>query len=371
MKRAHGNSGLTLVELTIALGLLALAMLLLVQVFDRALATWRTAETRRSVMEAAVVAAELVTDDLRGVESGPRGDFLLEWVAFDTDGDGVRETKWPRLRLVRQASAADVARVQRDLLLERDPKAAQLGSEAATYERASPSQLEIVWLVAPASITDRDARSTGILWRGERLVTDARSKSFFANDFFGSSNLPPAGSTFEVTGGVLWLSIVCASQATDLEDGWVLARDASAAAPSWDAWSKDRPNPAVHPWNERHPALPTARGRPVLPRRVRVEVEIERPIDRLRRTRTLEAVDNQVTVLLVDDGDRVPAEVGRHVLVDAEWMKLTSVDGRRLVVERGQRGTTPAPHAAGALVHWGLAMTTEVTIPAHRTEWER
>jgi type II secretory pathway component PulJ len=37
---------LTLIELVIALGLLALLMLLVIQIFDRALATWRTAETR-------------------------------------------------------------------------------------------------------------------------------------------------------------------------------------------------------------------------------------------------------------------------------------------------------------------------------------
>jgi len=55
--------------------------------------------------------------------------------------------------------------------------------------------------------------------------------------------------------------------------------------------------------------------------------------------------------------------------LDAEWMKVASVDGRRVVVERGARGTTPVPHEKDALVHHGMRMTTEVTIAAFREDW--
>jgi type II secretory pathway pseudopilin PulG len=370
MKRDAGKSGLTLIELVIALGLLALLMLLVIQVFDRALATWRTAETRRAVMEAASVATELVTDDLRGVEGGPRGDFLLEWVMYDTNSDGVRETKWPRLRLVRQASGGEVARIQRDMRLVAETKQAQNGGEVVKVEPASPSQLEVVWMIAPSSTSDKDARSVGILWRGERLVTDAGSKSFFAHDFFGASNLPPAGATQEVTGGLLWLNILLASQTTSVHDGWKLSHEQQGAATSWDAWSKDRPDASMHPWNERQAGVPVAKQRPVLPRRARVELEIERPIDRIRRTRTVDAIDNQTVTLRVDDGQSVPLEPDAHILLDAEWMKVVSVDGGRVVVERAQRGTTAVGHDKGTLVHFGLRMVTEVTIAAFREDWQ-
>ncbi|MDZ4772045.1 MAG: hypothetical protein SGI72_02820 [Planctomycetota bacterium] len=369
MKPRTRTAGLTLVELVIALGLLALMMLLVIQVFDRALATWRTAETKRSVMEAASVATELVTDDLRGIEGGPRGDFVLEWVMFDTNGDGVRETKWPRLRLVRQASGGEVARVQRDMRLAVERKSAGSDGEVVKVETASPSQLEVVWMLAPSSTSDKDARSVGILWRGERLVTDPASKSFFDANFFGGSNLPPAGATSEVTGGVLWMSVLLASQTTNVRDGWKLARESTGAATSWDAWTKDRPNASMHPWNERASGVPAAKNRPVLPRRARIELEIERPVDRSRRTRTLEGVDNQGVVLVVDDAQRIPLGENVFILLDAEWMKVASVDGRRVVVERGARGTTPVPHEKDALVHHGMRMTTEVTIAAFREDW--
>lgn len=371
MNRTSQRAGLTLVELIVALGLLALLMLAVVQLFDRTLTTWRNGDTRRSLVDASSVVTELVTDDLRGIESGPRGDVLLEWVTFDTNGDGVRETKWPRLRLVRKASGAEVARLQRDMEIAATKTKAKTApdTDVVKPERASPALVEVLWMVVPASIKDKDARSTGIVWRGERLVGDATTKSFFADDFFGGSNLPPAGLTQEVTGGVLWLDVLCATQTSVVHDGWKLSSEPAGATASWDAWSRARPDASIHFWNEAHPGAVVAKSRPILPRRVRIELELERPVDRLRRTRTLETIDNQEIVLRIDDERRVPVEPGALVLVDAEWMKITSIDARKIVVERGQRGTTAVPHEKDALVHWGMRMVTEATVATYREDW--
>jgi hypothetical protein len=365
----HGRSGLTLVELTLALGLLALLMLAVVQLFDRALDTWRASETRRAVMEEASVVTGLMTRDLRGIESGPRGDFLAEWVAFDTDGDGVKESKWPRFRLVREASAAEVARLRRDARDQNATKSTVSDGEVVHLERASPEQVELLWMVVPASTSDQDARSEGVVWRGERLVTDSQSTSFLAEDAIGASNQPPAG-TDVVTGGVLWIQLLFAAQTSVVHDGWKISSDLSGAATSWDAWSKDRPDATIHAWNAPVSGMPHARSRPILPRRVRIELEIERPIDRVRRTRLVEPIDNQQTVLRVDDGRVVPGEPGSFVLIDAEWMKVGSIDGDKVVVERGLRGTTPFTHAKSAMLHWGLRMVTETPVATYREDWD-
>ena len=126
----------------------------------------------------------------------------------------------------------------------------------------------------------------------------------------------------------------------------------------------------MHPWNEKQSGVPAARGRPVLPRRVRIELEFERPIDRIRRTRTVEAIDNQTTVLRVDDGRAMPFEQDSFVLVDAEWMKVGSIDGGKVVVQRGQRGTTAITHDKGVMVHWGLRMVTETAVATYREDWD-
>jgi hypothetical protein len=372
LDRIHrARAGLTLIELVLAVGLLAVLMLAVFQLFDRSLLVWRNGETRRAVLEQSSVVIDSLGRDLRGIECGPRGDLVAEWVRFDTDGDGIKETKWPRLRLIRQASSAEVAQIERADREARETRSKPASSdEPIKLARSSPSLVEVVWMVAPASVRDKDARSEGLVWRGEHLVGDISEKSFFAPDFFGTSNLPPAGATEEVTGGLLWMNVLFAAQTSVVHDGWKLTKDLSGAATSWDAWVKGRPDVQQHEWNDKPAGMPKARARPILPRRVRIELEFERPADRTRRTRLLEAIDNNENVLRVDDEKRVPAEPDSYVLVDAEWMKVTSVDSGRVAVQRAQRGTTAVQHLKDALVHHGMRIVTETTVATYREDWD-
>jgi hypothetical protein len=351
----------------LALALLALLMLAVFQLLDRSLSLWRRVETRRSVLEQASAVSDLMAHDLRGIEGGKQGDIVAEWVRFDTDGDGIAETKWPRIRLVRQASAGDVARVERQMRAAAGPVRA--ADEDTLIEPASPGLIEVVWLVAPASMKDKVARVEGRLWRGERLVDDKSSKSFFAGDFFGGSNQPPAGQTEEVSGGLLWMNLLFAAQTSIVHDGWQVTGGLESAATSWDAWSRDRPDPELSPWNEIAPGMPKAKKLPLLPRRVRIELEFERPQDRLRRTTLTHAMDLGDTGLLVDDPDRIPREEDAYVLVDSEWMRVNSVDGKTVGVKRGERGTKAETHAAGAMVHYGMRLVREVPVAQYREDW--
>jgi len=220
-----------------------------------------------------------------------------------------------------------------------------------TVQASNPGLLEVVWMVAPASLTQPDARSEGVIFRGERPTMETSSKSFFAKDFFGASNRPPAGAAEEVTGGLLWMGLLAAAQTSVVNNGWRLGGGLDAASPSWDALALGRPSREVHYWNESHPGNPKPRGRASLPRRVRIELEFERPVDRIRRTRLLDTLDNQEGVLSVDDGRRLPSEPDSYVLIDAEWMRITSIDGARVAVQRAQRGTSAAVHGKGSMVH--------------------
>jgi hypothetical protein len=288
-------------------------------------------------------------------------------VRFDTDGDGIAETKWPRIRLVRQASAADVARIERQASASVDrPKGVE---EDQAVEPSSPGLIEVVWLVAPASTKDKVARVEGRLWRGERLVDDKTTKSFFASDFFGGSNLPPGGATDEVSGGLLWMDLLFATQTSIVHDGWKVNGGLESAATSWDAWSRDRPDPELHAWNATSPGMPKAKTLPLLPRRVRIELEFERPQDRARRTAVTHAVEINDTSLSVDDADRVPRGEDAYVLIDSEWMLVTSVEGANVGVKRGIRGTKAETHAIGAMVHYGMRLVREVPVALYREDW--
>ena len=90
--RATRRAGLTMVELMCSLLILAVLMVLVFQLIDRTLGVWRRSETRSSLLEQAASVADLFAHDLRGLENGAQGDLLLEWVRFDTDGDGIGET---------------------------------------------------------------------------------------------------------------------------------------------------------------------------------------------------------------------------------------------------------------------------------------
>lgn len=374
MSTRASRRGLTLVELVLAIGLLSLLMLAVFQLFDRSISVWRRGETRRALLEQASVVLESLSLDLAGLEPGTQGDFLLEWVRFDTNGDGVFESKWPRLRLVRQASGAEMARAIAGGLVARE-KATEsaetnaIAREAVLFPAANPGLLEVVWTIQPASLTQPDARVEGVIYRGERPTTELSSKSFFAGDFFGASHRPPAGATDEVTGGLLWMSILCAGQTSVVNDGWRLGDALDGVSTSWDAHGLGRPSRDAHTWNEPPVGQPAAKGRALIPRRVRIELEFERPVDRLRRTRLIQPIDNQEGLLRVDDGRRVPTEPGSFVLVDAEWMRVTSIDDGRVTVQRGQRGTTAAPHAGDTMVHWGTSLTREVTVATYREDW--
>lgn len=370
--RSRTRRGLTLIELVLALGLLSLLMIAVFQLVDRSLSLWNKGETRRSLLEVSATVSELLADDLRGLEPGARGDFVLEWVNFDTDGDGVAETKWPRMRLVRQASAGDVQRVRAQDTPRRGSNGQgdvnELG--AIEFDASSPALLEVVWMITPASLTVKDARVEGLVWRGERVVGDEATKSFFAPDFFGASNRPPAGATEEVTGGVLWMQLLCATQTSVVHDAWKLGQTADCVATSWDAWGRGRPDVQEHPWNEAQPGMPRARDRAVLPRRVRVEIEIERPLDRVRRTWTTEPLESADSALRVDDGERIPRGDDAYVLVEGEWMKVLSVDGHLVSVLRGQRGTRAVPHPAKLMVHFGERLAREIPIATYREDWD-
>jgi len=374
---------LTLVELVVAAGLLSILMVVLFGLLDSFLSMWERSEQRRQLAEGSLGIVDLLAEDFAALEGGTRGDLLCEWVAFDVDGDGSPETKWPRLRLVRRASQARLA---------------QLQAHAADRE-AGEGLLEVCWALLPArtlgprpvagsasaaaagdAAARRDGLAEGFLWRGERLYgsRDATHPSFFSTAFVSGTGRPQPGALDEVSGGVLWLGMQFATESSSLHDDWRTGSDPADVVASWDAWNRGRPDADAHWWNEPAAGMPAAGDRPRLPRRVRFELELERPGDLKRRTRLERLVDARASTLAVLDDERLPGvgpaaaaerEAPRYVCVDAEWMRVLAVSAGAVQVQRGARGTTPRAHEAGALVHYGTTLVREVPIALHREDW--
>jgi hypothetical protein len=348
--------GLTLVELVLAAGLLALLLAAVFKLLDQFMGVWEKAEVRRMEVEQSSGISELLASDLDALEPGPRGDLLAEWVMYDVDGDGTNDTKWPRLRLVRHASDAELARLQ-------------AGEE---HKLVGEGLIEVAWAVTPAYPGTRnlDERALGLLWRGERVYGPARGAdlSLFDSKSYGVGGRPRVGAAHAVTSGVLWFGLTFATTTSDLRTGWKLGVGVEHCPANWDAWTRGRPDADRHAWNDASAYVPKAAQTPVLPRRVRLELELESPADFKRRTRLSRFCGPQEGVLEVDNSERLPAP-GGHVLLNGEWMELVSVTGGTVSVRRAQRGTKAAHHDSGSLVHYGRMLVREVPIAQHRGEW--
>ena len=376
---APARSGLTLLELMVATLLAAILMTALLRLLDVSLDLWARGETGRQDLEQSATIGELFARDLSALHAGQQGDFLVEWHSFDVDGDEQLDRDWPRLRFVRNASAAELARLRAQSLEAAGLEGPAGGDPAPGAEAQPPSPplptghdatglIEVCWAVLPAG-AGPDERGEGVLWRAERLLDATEGTSFLAENFFDSAGRPPGAVLNEVSGGVLWFGLQFATQTSVVHDGWRVGWELADAAASWDAWNGARPDVEQHPWNEAHPGMPAVDERPLLPRRVRLEMELESARDRRRRTRLLGGFDEKSTTLLVRNGEHLPRGRGARVLVGSEWMQIVSVRGDRVTVRRGVRSTRAVPHASGEMVHHGRVVVYEVPIPMYSDDW--
>ncbi len=352
MKRTLRRAGFTLVELLLALGLLTILVLALIRLLDTSLNIWGRTEASRDLLEMGSSVLDLVADDLVAIDGGPRGDLLCEWTRFDTDQNGLTDMLWPRLTFVRQATRADRARIDPD----------------GTRDARSVGLLEVGYAVLPPGGSDPAKRSMGVLWRGERLLGDGGTLSFFDPGFYGNTSKPVAGAFEEVTGGVLWFELQFASQTTIVRDGWKAGEALQDSSLAWDAWGRQRIRSGDIERNRLAAGMPAADELPVLPRRVRIEVELERPAELRKRAHLIADIDAEATTLRVDDETRLP-ESGAYVLLDEEWVQIVSKSRGRVGVLRAVRDSRPTTHAAGVLLHHGWKLVREVAVPLYREDW--
>jgi plasmid maintenance system antidote protein VapI len=376
--RAIRARGLTLIELVLALGLTAVICVALVRLLDTTLDMWERTEERRDLAEQGAAVVELLARDLAALEASAAGDLVVSWTTFDADADGIAGLALQRLQLVRTASHGELQRIAASAAAAGTASLGTLLAAPAPGEPAiaAPGELgeldllEVSWSLAPERAPDdADGRLPRpyVLRRAER-PRSATSRPSLCAPSFDWATVESGGQLVEVARGVLWLECLCASITTDLENGWTRGAASDEAASAWDAWGQTRPDVELSALNEQSAAQPARGAFPGLPRRVRVELEIERASDLARRTRLAGDVPVDATAFDVRDPTRLP-EVGRCLLVGEEWMQLTALDGRRAAVLRAQRGTRAVPHAGGELVRHGAGFVREVPIATARADW--
>ena len=343
------RQGFTLVEVLLALSLLSILMVALVNLIDTSMRIWMRTESERDLVEVSSAVLGLMARDLSSIESGPRGDLVADWWSFDLDGDGTPGAPLARLRMVRRPTKAELFR---------------LGADSAEHDL-----LEVSWALLPNSDGSPDSRAVGLLFRGERLVGEEGTTSVFDSGYFNVTGKPPPGAMQLVTGGLLWFEFDFATQTSVVHDGWTIGDNPWDCATAWDGWLRGRPNIDRSAFNQLGAALPSPDERPILPRRVKLKLEIERFDDLKRRPRVVAPIDTESSMFTVDEPEGIP-ERGSMILIDEEWMEVQSVTGSRVHVRRGARGTPARQHDGGLIIHHGWRVEREVIVPLYREDWD-
>jgi len=398
------DAGVTLLELLLATGLAAIVVTAVLTVTQNALRIWTRGEASRDAREVASVVLGGIADDLRQVHASSEGDLVVEWVPFDLERDGVLERTFPRIRLVREVSGAERDAIERRAVADAARRARAAAIARGEQDADQPERLSEEELLAAAGVTstelsagalgaERDVeggalaevlyavvptggegaeRTTGVLLRAERLHTPGEPLRFMTDEAFDRIGFPAEWTQpREIAGGVLWFEPLLATQTSDISGAgsWSDASGVKAAATCWDAWRRGRPDVDVSAWNEPAPGMGRAGDRPLLPRAVRLHVEVERAADRRRAPTLLDGVDPAATTIGVSSTARLADAEGRHVLVGPEWMLVRRVRTDALVVTRGRRGTSARAHGSGTKVLLGEGATLVVPMMLHDDDW--
>ena len=349
------SRGFTLVELLAASALFAVLALLLFQMVGSATSVWTSGERNREAADRAQAVLDLAATDLRHLWPGARGAgeqearLLCTWRESDPDGDGTPELRVAALRFTR------VLHESRSL-----PWLRAAGSVPGG-ERAS------ALLVAedPAELLP-----TGGL--GESLYTLAVVPGQSVPTLFRRVRSRAGGEGSLVSDDLLDRREKLLDEAVALADGVLhfgAHFEAAGADNPLEVWDSTRAlldaEDDGFPWAVGAGSLWDGRD-DVFPELVTLELVLD---DGVVAGRLAEALTDRATGLAVSSGD-LSGDV-TAVLVDREWLAVVRREGARLTVERGHRGTLPAPHAAGALVRVGQTFRRAVRLPASRADFNR
>ncbi len=376
--------GMTLVELMLAVLLASFVMFAIVRFVEVSLGLWSRSEDTRREDGRGLAVLQRLRQDLVTAHPGQVGDFLLEWQGFDMDGDRASDRALPRLRMVRRPSVLDWRRLTlREMSPEQRVLFAELGfgegSAAAVREESgettleeeglglatAPGLVEAAWVLLP----DGDGISgTGTLFRAERKREGNGGRdSFFDASFVEATGVVENELLQRVVGGVLWWAVELGTDRT--ADDWVVGTAPGQARLAWDAYGQGRPDVEGASQNETAVDRPLFEGRPLLPRKARLVIELETERSFTRAPYLVDALDRESTAVEVSRGESLPRKAGGFLRIGAEWMRYVSRDGDRMVVERGQRGTLPSLHSKDSKVRYGHRTETWVAIPTSRQEW--
>ncbi|MED5329810.1 MAG: type II secretion system protein [Planctomycetota bacterium] len=363
------RSGFTLIELLAATALFSVLGLLLFEITRSATDIWGTGEQNREVHGRAQAALDLMAADLRHTWAGEPGAaeqdarFLVTMRTENgdsTEGQGFDVTALAFTRLLYEARevawlrhAGDSAGGERtaSLVFEEDPGEVRAtgGLAETAYTllhlkgREFPSLMRKVRtpLGGPNSLVDLEN-----LGERDHLVNDAVA----------------------VAEGVLFFGVDVWGPETDV---WDIphGEERGGLQPSFPVWDSTRAllgssfvyhTDATSLLNRRDDMFP----RMV---RVRLVLDAQLPVGRLSEDVTAASRAFNVSSASFLGDESQPD----HLLLGQEWVRVLSVTGRQLTVERGVRGSVAIPHETGEALRLGRTFDRVLRLPTGKENFNR
>jgi len=409
------SRGFTLIELVTTATIFAILGAMLFSMVKSGMDMWTRGESQRDEIEKSTVVLETIAHSLRAAfsENDPMGGraearFYSDFVDYDCNRDGVKETRLQRLCFVRinseerenfdmrvagdlplgrkyfSLSEAELDRIYGRSKEEQTYRSSRLELDEMDVYRPTGGLAECFFTAFPTTLT-RDGKVSGTmsLFRGYRSPIGGED-SFFAS----GTLIDPyqfAARLVPTIGGLLYLEFRFFDQDSYTFD----EREAPPGTKGGAGYVWDSTRGVLLPEGDEEGknafrlALPdgiTESGLPseddprddIFPLRVKITVVVNSGGTRGALARLTRAVGQNALRLPVDIV--MPFRDWRFgenfVRVGSEWIRFSRLDGDELVVaERGVRNTIPGDHKKGCPLYAGRAFSTEVVIPASREWW--
>ncbi|MAJ28827.1 hypothetical protein CBD41_05380 [bacterium TMED181] len=351
------ESGLTLIEILVALGVFMLLGSSLVMFLRDGMSTWQIGESRRESYERAGAILDLIGEDLRSAftqsDPGP-GDGLVD-VLMLCDRDLFNR---PRIRWVRTLSDETRNPVTRiagaytgglaEVDYRNDSREAQLG-----ILRAPGGLAEVAYQMGPTEGSE-------VLWRGFKSPIGGGSTLFDDGNLLPDVDGTPMRCR-PIADGVLYLGF---SFWGGDRRRWSEGR----SLPPLDRWDSTR---AILSFDEIEAFDWSAASRDdheddVFPDTVEIQLVLN-PARSRALARLVTDIGESDDVIPVDSVNEYATTGELFVRLDSEWIQVGKISGKNFVdCVRGVRGTRAQEHFRGTRVVNGTEFRKTVRIPGYR-----
>lgn len=354
-----------MMEVLVAMAILAMLGTAVVAFLRSGLAAWRIAETRGDAYARAQTILERLRDDLDALasDSGRCGPDVRLLSDYDAKGR-------QRIRFIRTVRGEGQDPILRDggLFVGAEGEIDRRGD---LYERefgalrASGGLQEVAYFLDPAG--------GNLLYRAERAPIGGTGSLLGDARIAGS---PPALGE-PLAAGIVYIewnfwSQWSGSWRTDLPPR--PASPADTVAGPCTAWDSTRErsggNPVDFPF-----VREGSRDRPIddiVPARIQTIVVLEPSwVERYARLdRDISPADSTIPVDSTGGYPEPDDPASAFIRIEGEWIRYAALGERAFEkADRGKRGTRPAAHARGTEVSFGIAFTRVLDVPCAREDW--